>query len=99
MCMYCERRQDVKFGWKQPCFCDENWKHPSDSIQDKVSSNVNVKGNPDWEVRVYDYQTTTPELILTSKNVAKLLWGDGTASIYIPIHYCPVCGRKLGKKQ
>ncbi len=18
MCMYCERRQDVKFGWKQP---------------------------------------------------------------------------------
>lgn len=99
MCMYCERRQDVKFGWKQPCFCDKNWKHPSDSIRDNVSSNVNVNGNPDWEVRVYDYQTTTPELILTSKNVAKLLWGDGMASIYIPIHYCPVCGRKLGKEQ
>lgn len=98
MCMYCERRQDVKFGWKQPCFCDENWEHPSDTIQDSVSSNLNINGNPDWEARVYDYQTSTPELILTSKNIAKELWGDGVASIYIPIHYCPVCGRKLGKE-
>lgn len=96
MCQYCERRTDVKFGWKQPCFCDKNWKHPSNSIQDRVSSNLNVNGEPDWKARVYDYQTSTPELILTSKNIAKALWGSGTASIYIPIHYCPVCGRKLG---
>lgn len=96
MCMYCERRQDVKFGWKQPAFCDENWRHPSDSIKDTVSSNLNVGGEPDWEARVYDYQTSTPELILTSKKFGEALWGDGVASIYIPIHYCPVCGRKLG---
>ena len=99
MCMYCERRQDVKFGLKQPCFCDENWEHPSDSIQDTVSSNLNINGNPDWEARIYDYQTSTPELILTSKNIANALWGNGVASIYIPIHFCPVCGRKLGKQE
>ena len=96
MCMYCERRQDVKFGWKQPPLCDENWTHPSDTVKDCISSNLNVNGEPDWEARIYDYQTSTPELIITSKNVAKALWGDGTASIYIPIHYCPVCGRELG---
>ena len=30
--------------------------------------------------------------------MANLLWGEGVASIYIPIYYCPVCGRKLGKQ-
>lgn len=98
MCMYCERRADVKFGWKQPCFCDENWEHPSDTIKDSVCSNLNVGGTPDWEARVYDYQTSTPELILTSKNIANALFGGGTASIYVPIHFCPYCGRKLGKE-
>lgn len=24
MCVYCERRKDVKIGWEQPCFYDEN---------------------------------------------------------------------------
>lgn len=98
MCQYCERRQDVKFGWEQPAFCDENWEHPVNSIKDTVSSNLNVDGEPDWEARVYDYQTATPRLILTSKKFAKAIWGEGVASIYIPIHYCPVCGRELGKK-
>lgn len=98
MCMYCERRQDVKFGWEQPPLCDENWEHPTNSIPDRVSSNLNLDGEPDWEARIYDYQTTTPRLHLTSIDMGKLLMGkDGIACIYIPIKYCPVCGRKLGK--
>lgn len=99
MCQYCERRTDRKFGWDQPPFCDENWRHPSDSIKDTISSNLNVDGESDWEARVHDYQTATPKLILTSKRFAEALWDDGVASIYIPIHYCPVCGRKLGKQR
>lgn len=98
MCKYCERNQEIRFGWKQPALCDEDWKHPSDAMKDSINSNLNLDGNPDWEARIYDYQTSTPELILTSKNMANLLWGEGVASIYIPIYYCPVCGRKLGKQ-
>lgn len=94
MCQYCERKE--RFGWNHPCFCNENWEHPSDSIKDTVSSNLNVNGESDWEVRVYDYKKSTPELILTSKNVAKALWSHGVATIYVPIHFCPNCGRKLG---
>lgn len=97
MCQYCERRTDIKHGWNQPKLCDENWKHPSEELKDAISSNLNINGKPDWEARIYDYQSSTPELIITSKNIAKALWGSGTASIYIPIHYCPACGRRLGK--
>lgn len=94
MCQYCERKGS---GWNQPSFYDENWESP-DSIKDAISSNLNIKGKPDWEARVYDYKKSTPELILTSKNVAKALWNHGVATIYIPIHFCPNCGRKLGEK-
>lgn len=97
MCVYCERRKDVKVGWNQPPLCDENWVHPSYTINDRISSNVNVDGESDWEARIHDYQTATPELIVTSKTVGASLFGeDGIASIHIPIKYCPVCGRKLG---
>lgn len=98
MCRYCERNQSVKHGWAQPPLCDEGWKHPSDTIKDSISSNLNINGEPDWEARIHDYQTATPELILTSVNMAAALWGGGTASVYVPIKYCPVCGRRLGKK-
>ena len=99
MCVYCERNPKYKYGWNQPSLCDENWKHSPNSITDKISSNLNINGEPDWEARIYDYQTTTPNLIITSENIAKALWDSGVASIYIPIHFCPVCGRKLGKKR
>lgn len=98
MCMYCERRQDVQGGWDQPPLCDKNWIHPANSIPDRVSSNLNLDGEPDWEARIYDYQTTTPQLHLTSIDMGNLLMGkDGIACIYVPIKFCPVCGRKLGK--
>lgn len=99
MCRYCERRNNVTFGWEQPSLCDEEWKHPSNSIKDTISSNLNIEGNPDWEARVYDYQKSTPKLVLTSRMMAKALWGGGIATVYVPIHYCPACGRKLGSEQ
>ena len=91
MCQYCERT-----GANQSSFCDENWNHPSDELRDEVLSNLHI-GKSDWEARVYNHQSSTPELIVTSKNIARVIWDGGIACIYIPIHYCPVCGRKLGK--
>lgn len=41
MCMYCEKKKDVKFGWNQPSLCDKNWEHPINSIPNKISSNLN----------------------------------------------------------
>lgn len=44
----------------------------------------------DWEVRVYDYPNSNPKLAITSEK-------RSLTCIYIPIQYCPMCGRKLGK--
>lgn len=49
MCKYCERRQDVKFGWKQP------------SLDCKVTGNI--LENDKVEVIIHDYQTCEPEMI------------------------------------
>lgn len=98
MCVYCERRTDVKYGWNQFPLCDEHWQQPKNTIPDKILSNLTLNENNDWKVVVNDYQTCTPQLIVTSKDVGQALFGDGgIATIYIPIKYCPVCGRKLGK--
>lgn len=45
---------------------------------------------------IHDYQTTTPELILTCNGYFN---GEGVGTIHIPIKFCPECGRKLGSKQ
>lgn len=50
MCEYCERRQDVLFGWKQP------------PLNCKVMGNVLV--NDIVEVVIHDYQTCEPEMII-----------------------------------
>ena len=92
MCEYCERRTDIKFGWEQPKLYDKSKNAP---FGDQFHGNI----GDDWEARIHDYQTTTPEIIMTSKNMAEYLWGgnDGVATLYLPVHYCPICGRKLGK--
>lgn len=98
MCIYCERQSKV--GWNQPPLCDENWEHPTDTIKDTVCSNMNIDGVPDWKVKIYDYQSATPMMIATSLQMGNVLMGEGgVASLYIPIKYCPVCGRKLGKQE
>ena len=87
MCMYCERRTDVKFGWKQP-----KLPYHSDNLNEG-RLNGNVLENEKWDGVIHDYQTVTPELILTCPGYFN---GEGVGSIYIPIKYCPECGRKLG---
>ena len=67
-------------GWHQPSLEDVNG-----NITDECSEFV-----------IHDYQTCTPELLVKLPTIAKILWGDGVAMIYIPIKYCPICGRKLG---
>lgn len=46
MCMYCERRQDIKFGWEQPKLPYHNPSEPSSNLNgniadfDKCESNL-----------------------------------------------------------
>lgn len=97
MCVYCERRTDVKYGWNQFSLCDEHWQQEN-VMPDKILSNLTLDENNDWKAVIHDYQINTPQLIITSKDVGQALFGDGgIATIYIPIKHCPVCGRKLGK--
>lgn len=45
---------------------------------------------------IHDYQTASPVLIIKDKSC----FGseeDGVGTIYIPIKFCPECGRKLGR--
>lgn len=74
--------RQAPMGWHQP------------SLEDVRGNIVDVQS----QVVIHDYQTTTPELLVKLPTLAKMLWGEGTGMIYIPIHFCPVCGRKLGKR-
>ena len=85
MCQLCERRQDIKFGWEQPEYPD---------IHGNVVKELELKAV------IHDYKTATPEMIITMPRFFPDLIGtDGVASVYIPIHYCPNCGRELGKRE
>jgi len=68
-------------GWHQP---------PLENVNGNITDDQS-------QVVIHDYQTTTPELLVEMPTIAKMLWGDGVGMIYIPIHFCPICGRKLGK--
>lgn len=48
MCMYCERRQDVKFGWEQP-------KLPYHNNISMYELSGNVLDNDKWEGAIHDY--------------------------------------------
>lgn len=89
MCMYCERRQDVKFGWEQP-------KLPYHNNPPCYNLSGNVLENEKWEGVIHDYKTSSPELILTCQGYFD---GEGVGTILIPIKYCPECGRELGKRE
>lgn len=68
--------RQTPIGWNQPSLENVNG-----NIMDEKSEFV-----------IHDYQTSTPELIIKLPTLAKSLWGSGFCTIYIPIHYCPVCG-------
>lgn len=88
MCQYCERRQDIKFGWKQP-----DLPYHSNVPGTKLSGNI---ADFDlFEGHIFDYQTSQPQLVLTCNGYFDR---DGVGTVYIPIKYCPECGRKLGKE-
>ena len=87
MCMYCVRRPDIKFGWDQPKLPYHN------NLPFGTDLSGNVLDEDKWDGEIHDYQTTTPQLILTCKDY----FGEGTTgTIRIPIKFCPECGRKLG---
>ena len=90
MCKYCERRTDMKLGWNQP---ELPW-HENQDITTNISGNMIHTG--DTVGVIHDYQTASPVLILKDKSC----FGpddDGVGTIYIPIKFCPECGRKLGR--
>lgn len=90
MCKYCERRSDLDFGWDQP-------KLPYHSLEPSMNDlNGNIADFSLFDGVIHDYQTRTPQLILKCKEYFN---GNGTGVIYIPIKYCPECGRKLGKER
>lgn len=80
---------------RQKCkFCNRRtdvkfgWEQPPlENVIGNVVNELEVK------VVVHDYKTTTPQIIITSKK----FFTNGIATIYIPIHYCPICGRRLGE--
>lgn len=81
MCKYCERRTDIKYGWNQP---ELPW-HRNEEISRNISGNM-----------IHDYQTSSPVLILKDRSSFGIE-DIGVGTIYIPIKFCPECGRKLGK--
>lgn len=89
MCQYCERRQDIEFGWEQPNLPYHNPQEPSQNLIGNIADFHLFDGV------IHDYQTSQPQLILTCKGYFD---GDGIGTVYIPIKYCPECGRKLGKE-
>lgn len=89
MCQYCERRQDVKFGWDQPKLPYHNVQEPSQNLIGNIADFHLFDGV------IHDYKTSTPQLILTCDDYFD---GGGIGTVYIPIKYCPECGRKLGKE-
>lgn len=91
MCMYCERRTDVKCGWDQPYLPYHG------NLEDGALSG-NIIGDKEWNGVIHDNKTSSPELILTCKGYfQEYFGGTGIGTIYIPIKYCPECGRELGK--
>ena len=87
MCQFCERRKDIDFGWNQPAL-------PYHGNLPGANLSGNVLNNEEWDGRIYDYKSKTPELMLTCPNYFD---GMGVGTIVIPIKFCPECGRELGK--
>lgn len=81
-CKYCERRKDIKYGWEQP---------PIEKLNGNIVEELKIKAV------IHNYQTTQPEMILTSNEFFPQMIGqEGVATVYIPINFCPICGEKLG---
>lgn len=49
-------------------------------------------------VKIYNFETKQPEMVILSEQGVGTLWGGRTTSLCIPIKFCPFCGEKLGKQ-
>lgn len=58
----------------------------------KISGNI--LENEKFDIQIFDYKTFQPVMLVSQKGFFD---GEGVGTIYIPINYCPYCGRKLGK--
>lgn len=90
MCRYCNRENVNNLGKLPPLpYRDgvDNLKPCSPSITGNI---IDPKSTTAY---VYDYITTQPQLVVTDITAFE---GTGIGCIYIPIRYCPECGRKLG---
>lgn len=82
MCIYCERRTDVRFGWKRPSL----------PIRGNVADERTKACVYDYQTADPELIVTDPTLgeALWGKE------SGGVASYYLKIKYCPECGRRLG---
>lgn len=58
MCMYCERKTDIKFGWDQPKLSYHNQ-------VPEYNLGGNIADFDLFEGVIYDYQTSRPRITLT----------------------------------
>lgn len=58
----------------------------------KISGNI--LENEKFDIQIFDYKTFQPVMLVSQKGFFD---EEGVGTIYIPINYCPYCGRKLGK--
>lgn len=54
----------------------------------------NILENEKFTIQIFDYKTFQPVMLVSQKGFFD---GEGVGTIYIPINYCPYCGRKLGE--
>lgn len=56
----------------------------------------NILENEKFGIQIFDYKTSQPMMLVSQKGFFD---GEGVGTIYIPIDYCPYCGRKLGENK
>ena len=81
MCKFCERKQLGDNKWEMT--------HP---VADKSVDFHGLKDFMGMDIGIYGSDTTEPYMWFS-------VWGkesiDDPDSIYLPIRYCPFCGKKL----
>ena len=83
MCKYCEKHED----WNQPAL-------PLHDGFILENLNSNVIDASKWDGYIQDFKGSHPILVL---KCPKYYDNEIDGAIYIPIKYCPMCGRKLGR--
>lgn len=93
MCMYCERNGR---DWEQIPPLPYMKQNRKDG-QSVVTGNMI---NPMTTIAVIrDYRSKQPELVILDRSFFQKHYNDpsGIGTVYVPIKFCPECGRRLGK--